>query len=331
MSLNGVSSYSYNPYAYNNAYSTNATSFQGYNTTSATSTSEKEGSSLGTLALIGTGIAAVGTAIYSIKKGKKINIAGLGENVVKNSDDFKGLKGIWKNLTTGVKSIFTKAGREVSSTVKQNEAITELLGQLGEDSSKLDSNKLASVIEQQVRKANPEATADDIKKVVNQYIKQNGDDTIIITNNLEDLLKGYQKANTKAVKNYFTTSAASNTAKNVAKNADNAKTLTEKMENLNADLEKVRAERKSYIEECRAKGMSIPEIKNDSKYTELNEQYNKLKSQHSAATIERANNNTKANNVLEEMKATLEKTTDENEKARIQNNIEQFEKCLANA
>lgn len=226
MSLNGVSSYSYNPYAYGNTYSTNATNFQGYNTTTTTSTSEKEGSSLGTLALIGTGIAAVGTAIYSIKKGKKINIAGLGETVVKNSDDFKGLKGIWKNLSTGVKSIFTKAGREVSSTVKQNEAITELLGQLGEDSSKLDSNKLASVIEQQVRKANPEATADDVKKVVNRYIKQNGDDTVIITNNLENLLKGYQETNTKAVKNYFTTSAASNTAKNVgkstAKNVNNA-------------------------------------------------------------------------------------------------------------
>ena len=331
MSLNGVSSYSYNPYAYNNAYSTNATSFQGYNTTSATSTSEKEGSSLGTLALIGTGIAAVGTAIYSIKKGKKINIAGLGETVVKNSDDFKGLKGIWKNLSTGVKSIFTKAGREVSSTVKQNEAITELLGQLGEDSSKLDSNKLASVIEQQAKKANPEATADDIKKVVNRYIKQNGDDTVIITNNLENLLKGYQETNTKAVKNYFTTSAASNTAKNVAKNADNTKTLTEKMENLNTDLEKVKAERKSYIEECQAKGMSISEIKNDSKFTELNEQYNKLKSQHSAATMERANNNTKTSKALEEMKTMLEKTTDENEKARIQNNIEQFEKYLANA
>ena len=331
MSLNGVSSYSYNPYAYSNTYSTNATNFQGYNTTTTTSTSEKEGSSLGTLALIGTGIAAVGTAIYSIKKGKKINIAGLGETVVKNSDDFKGLKGIWKNLSTGVKSIFTKAGREVSSTVKQNEAITELLGQLGEDSSKLDSNKLASVIEQQAKKANPEATADDIKKVVNRYIKQNGDDTVIITNNLENLLKGYQETNTKAIKNYFTTSAASNTAKNVAKNADNTKTLAEKMENLNTDLEKVKAERKSYIEECQAKGMSISEIKNDSKFTELNEQYNKLKSQHSAATIERANNNTKANNTLEEMKAMLEKTTDENEKARIQNNIEQFEKYLANA
>lgn len=106
MSLNGVSSYSYNPYAYGNTYSTNATNFQGYNTTTTTSTSEKEGSSLGTLALIGTGIAAVGTAIYSIKKGKKIN----GEN-----------SSLWKNLKTGFKEIGKTISEKIGKISKNKE------------------------------------------------------------------------------------------------------------------------------------------------------------------------------------------------------------------
>ena len=117
MSLNGVSSYSYNPYAYNNAYSTNATSFQGYNTTSATSTSEKEGSSLGTLALIGTGIAAVGTAIYAVKKGKKIN--GADSSVLKNLTT--GLKEIGSTIAGKVSKLFAKEGNvneELTSAAK---------------------------------------------------------------------------------------------------------------------------------------------------------------------------------------------------------------------
>ncbi len=109
MSLNGVSSYSYNPYAYNNAYSTNATSFQGYNTTSTTSTSEKEGSSLGTLAAIGTGIAAVGTAIYAVKKGKKVN---------------GGNGSLWKNLRTGFSEIGKTISKNIGKIFKKNEGVS---------------------------------------------------------------------------------------------------------------------------------------------------------------------------------------------------------------
>ena len=105
MSLNGVSSYSYNPYAYNNAYPTNATSFQGYNTTSATSTSEKEGSALGTIATIGAGIAAVGTAIYAVKKGKKVN---------------GGNGSLWKNLKTGFSEIGKTISKNIGKIFKKN-------------------------------------------------------------------------------------------------------------------------------------------------------------------------------------------------------------------
>ncbi len=59
----------------------------------------------------GAAAIAVGT-IYSVKRGKKINTAGLTKELIKQDDSLKGLKGLWGNLKTGVVSIFTKTGRK---------------------------------------------------------------------------------------------------------------------------------------------------------------------------------------------------------------------------
>ena len=123
MSLNGITgynNYSYsNPYTVNNTYAntySNAgtTAFQGYDPTamySTTATAEKEDSGNPLLAM-GAGIAAIGTAIYAVKRGKTIKLAGLTDDAAKQADNLKGVKGLWDNFTTGVKSLFTKAGRK---------------------------------------------------------------------------------------------------------------------------------------------------------------------------------------------------------------------------
>ena len=125
MSVNGVYGYSYNPYAYNsNAYTTNATSFQGYNTT--TNEKEDDGVSLGVIAAIGTGLAAIGTTIYAIKRGKSINSLGSeaddavrGLKNILDGNISKGFKEIGEDLVTGFKSIFTKAGRKEYKYTKE--------------------------------------------------------------------------------------------------------------------------------------------------------------------------------------------------------------------
>ena len=125
MSVNGVYGYSYNPYAYNsNAYTTNATSFQGYNTT--TNEKEDNGVSLGVIAAIGTGLAAIGTTIYAIKRGKSINSLGSeaddavrGLKNILDGNISKGFKEIGEDLVTGFKSIFTKAGRKEYKYTKE--------------------------------------------------------------------------------------------------------------------------------------------------------------------------------------------------------------------
>lgn len=120
MSMNGVYGYSYNPYAYNNAYSTNTTSFQGYNTT--TNEKEDDGVSLGVIAAIGTGLAAIGTTIYAIKRGKLLNTTDDAARGLKNIFDGnvrKGLREVGEDLLTGLKSIFTKSGRKEYGYVKQ--------------------------------------------------------------------------------------------------------------------------------------------------------------------------------------------------------------------
>ena len=101
MSMNGINgySYSYNPYAYNNAYSTNATSFQGNVPTEQNSTAnEQKDSSLGVITAIGVGIGAIATAIYAFKKGKSINGAD---------------SSIWNNLKTG----FIEIGQAITKKV----------------------------------------------------------------------------------------------------------------------------------------------------------------------------------------------------------------------
>ncbi len=120
MSMNSVYGYSYNPYAYNNAYM-NSTNFQGSTTNS---TQKEEGNALGTIAAIGAGVAAVGTAIYAVKKGKSIN--GADSSIFKNLKT--GLSEIGKTITKKIGSIFgkksnanedlTKAAEEIIKTSK---------------------------------------------------------------------------------------------------------------------------------------------------------------------------------------------------------------------
>ena len=171
MSLNGITgyhNYSYsNPYAVNNTYAnaySNAgtTAFQGYDPTamySTTATAEKEDSGSPLLA-IGAGIAAIGTAIYAVKKGKKLNLANLTDDAAKQADNLKGAKGLWNNFTTGVKSIFTKTGREASKALKANGLMDDITKQITEAASKLDTAKVKELIDQQVKLAKPEKSGD---------------------------------------------------------------------------------------------------------------------------------------------------------------------------
>ncbi len=112
MSMNGITGYSYNPYAYNNTYAnTTATNFQGTYTDNTSQKDEK--SSLNTIATIGVGLAALGGAIYAIKKGKSVN----------GTDS-----SIWKNLKTGLseigKTISNKIGKIFNNNNNVNEELT---------------------------------------------------------------------------------------------------------------------------------------------------------------------------------------------------------------
>lgn len=226
MSMNGITgynAYSYsNPYAINNTYNNaNTTAFQGGDTTTFTTAQEKD-EGINPLLVIGGALAAAGTVAYAIKRGKTINLANLTDDAAKQADNLKGLKGVWNNLKIGTKSIFTKAGREASNAASQNNAINEVLKQLGEDASKIDADNLKTIIEKQVKTANPEATAEDVAKVVEQYIKKSGDKTTVITNGLEELLQGYKAKNTNGIKNFFSASQLKSTTENAAKAAGKA-------------------------------------------------------------------------------------------------------------
>ncbi len=218
MSLNGITgynNYSYsNPYAVNNTYAntySNAgtTAFQGYDPTamySTTATAEKEDSSSPLLA-IGAGIAAIGTAIYAVKKGKKLNLANLTDDAAKQADNLKGAKGLWNNFTTGVKSIFTKTGREASKALKANGLMDDITKQITEDASKLDTAKVKELIEQQVKLANPEKSGDELQKLIDEAAgKIINKDGKIDTEALQKAIKEYQENNTKSIKAFFTKS-----------------------------------------------------------------------------------------------------------------------------
>lgn len=218
MSLNGITgynNYSYsNPYAVNNTYAntySNAgtTAFQGYDPTamySTTATAEKEDSGSPLLA-IGAGIAAIGTAIYAVKKGKKLNLANLTDDAAKQADNLKGAKGLWNNFTTGVKSIFTKTGREASKALKANGLMDDITKQITEDASKLDTAKVKELIEQQVKLANPEKSGDELQKLIDEAAgKIINKDGKIDTEALQKAIKEYQENNTKSIKAFFTKS-----------------------------------------------------------------------------------------------------------------------------
>lgn len=218
MSLNGITgynNYSYsNPYAVNNTYAntySNAgtTAFQGYDPTamySTTATAEKEDSGSPLLA-IGAGIAAIGTAIYAVKRGKKLNLANLTDDAAKQADNLKGAKGLWNNFTTGVKSIFTKTGREASKALKANGLMDDITKQITEDASKLDTAKVKELIEQQVKLANPEKSGDELQKLIDEAAgKIINKDGKIDTEALQKAIKEYQENNTKSIKAFFTKS-----------------------------------------------------------------------------------------------------------------------------
>lgn len=218
MSLNGITgynNYSYsNPYAVNNTYAnaySNAgtTAFQGYDPTamySTTATAEKEDSGSPLLA-IGAGIAAIGTAIYAVKKGKKLNLANLTDDAAKQANNLKGAKGLWNNFTTGVKSIFTKTGREASKALKANGLMDDITKQITEDASKLDTAKVKELIEQQVKLANPEKSGDELQKLIDEAAgKIINKDGKIDTEALQKAIKEYQENNTKSIKAFFTKS-----------------------------------------------------------------------------------------------------------------------------
>ena len=231
MSMNGITgynNYSYsNPYAVNNTYAntySNAgtTAFQGYDPTamySTTATAEKEDSGSPLLA-IGAGIAAIGTAIYAVKKGKKLNLANLTDDAAKQADNLKGAKGLWNNFTTGVKSIFTKTGREASKALKANGLMDDITKQITEDASKLDTAKVKELIEQQVKLANPEKSGDELQKLIDEAAgKIINKDGKIDTEALQKAIKEYQENNTKSIKAFFTKSEDLSTA-NVEKKAE---------------------------------------------------------------------------------------------------------------
>lgn len=218
MSLNGITGYNNylysNPYAVNNTYAntySNAgtTAFQGYDPTamySTTATAEKEDSGSPLLA-IGAGIAAIGTAIYAVKKGKKLNLANLTDDAAKQADNLKGAKGLWNNFTTGVKSIFTKTGREASKALKANGLMDDITKQITEDASKLDTAKVKELIEQQVKLANPEKSGDELQKLIDEAAgKIINKDGKIDTEALQKAIKEYQENNTKSIKAFFTKS-----------------------------------------------------------------------------------------------------------------------------
>lgn len=218
MSLNGITgynNYSYsNPYAVNNTYAntySNAgtTAFQGYDPTAmygTTATAEKEDSGSPLLA-IGAGIAAIGTAIYAVKKGKKLNLANLTDDAAKQANNLKGAKGLWNNFTTGVKSIFTKTGREASKALKANGLMDDITKQITEDASKLDTAKVKELIEQQVKLANPEKSGDELQKLIDEAAgKIINKDGKIDTEALQKAIKEYQENNTKSIKAFFTKS-----------------------------------------------------------------------------------------------------------------------------
>lgn len=344
MSMNGVTGY--NSYAYSNpyAYSNNGTRFQGYPQGAVYGTTATEEKDEGTNPLLAIGgvLAAAGGIAYAIKRGKNLNSLG--------DDAAKGLKGVWNNLTTGVKSIFTKAGREASSAAKQNTVIDSVVKQLGEDASKLDANQVSSIIEKQVRKANPEATADDIAKTVGKFIKKNDDGTMVIktTDGLADLFNTYKTNNTNSIKNFFTANTADNVAKTATKTTANTaddvaktatkttekatknKTLTEQMTEAYSELEAKNAEKMDVVHKLRNEGYSIKDIKNNEEYKKVAKEAEELKAKHAELTMKRSDTMAKSNEIVSNMEKSLEQATEESEKLRIQNNIDQVKKYYAN-
>ncbi len=126
MSMNGITGYNAyaysNPYALNNNYAntyttTDATAFQGYNTSAMYGTEETQEKDKGTnpLLAIGAAIATVGGAIYAIKKGKSIN--GADSSIFKNLKT--GLGEIGKTLLNKGKEIFNnKTKTNIAQTVE---------------------------------------------------------------------------------------------------------------------------------------------------------------------------------------------------------------------
>ena len=126
MSMNGITGYNAyaysNPYALNNNYAntyttTDATAFQGYNTSAMTNAEETQEKDKGTnpLLAIGAAIATVGGAIYAIKKGKSIN--GTDSSIFKNLKT--GLGEIGKTLLNKGKEIFNnKTKTNIAQTVE---------------------------------------------------------------------------------------------------------------------------------------------------------------------------------------------------------------------
>lgn len=170
MSMNGVTGY--NSYAYSNpyAYSNNGTSFQGYTQGAAysTATTEEKDKGVNPLLVVGGVLAAAGGIAYAIKRGKTINSLG--------DDAAKGLKGVWNNLTTGVKSLFTKTGRREYKFSKEVTSAKDIM----ETATK---GKLT-------QEAKEALTQDAAKKKVTEQIKNGEIKLTSITDEAENKLTG---------------------------------------------------------------------------------------------------------------------------------------------
>ncbi len=148
MSMNGITGYNAyaysNPYALNNNYAntyttTDATAFQGYNTSAMYGTEEtqEKDSGINPLLAIGAAIATVGGAIYAIKKGKGINGAD---------------SSIFKNLKTG----FSEIGKTILNKIKNVKPDTA------------DANNLKQAAKEVENIRVPQSN-EYVEKVVNNY------------------------------------------------------------------------------------------------------------------------------------------------------------------
>lgn len=177
MSINGVTGY--NSYTYSNpyAYSNNGVSFQGYTQGAAysTATTEEKDKGVNPLLVVGGVLAAAGGIAYAIKRGKTINSLG--------DDAAKGLKGVWDNLTTGIKSIFTKTGRREYKFSKEVTSAKDIM----ETATK---GKLT-------QEAKEALTQDTAKKKVTEQIKNGEIKLTSITNETGNKLTGEALENAK--------------------------------------------------------------------------------------------------------------------------------------